>query len=311
MAAVGASRCGMSLSGLSLRDLEYLVAVSECRHFGRAAAHCAVSQPSLSAQIRKLEAYLGVTVFERAPGRVEITVQGKAILARAESVLREARALIDTARASMDPLSGPLRLGAIPTLGPYLLPFALGAIRRAFPGVSLILSEGRTEELMASLRGGVLDVVLACMPERDDGFVVHRLFLEPFFLVHRAGRVPDWPLHDAAEPIVLLDEGHCLRDHARNVCDPRTCVAACYASGLEMLRQMVAAGEGLSFMPALAARALGTQGGLVAYTPLDDTSIGRDVVLVARRSDPRADHIPTLGRLINDHCPGRPLRLNA
>src|SRR5918993_4588125 len=123
----------MSLAGLSLRDLEYLVAVAECRHFGRAAERCGVSQPALSAQIRKLESWLGATVFERAPGRVLLTGQGAALLQQVQGVLAEARGLVELARASGAPFAGAFRIGAIPTIGPYFLPLALRPMRKSFP----------------------------------------------------------------------------------------------------------------------------------------------------------------------------------
>lgn len=288
----------MSLAGLSLRDLEYLVAVAKCRHFGRAAAACAVSQPSLSAQIRKLERFLGVTVFERTPRKVAVTSKGEAILARAEVILDEARALLDAARDGRSALAGRFRLGSIPTLGPYLIPFALRPLREAFPEIDLVLSEGQTEELMVALRHGEIDAVLACAPDDGESLVVHPLFVEPFFLVHRPGHAPSWPA--AEDPVVLLDEGHCLRDQALSACGPGICLAARYASGIEMLRFMVAAGEGISLVPALAAQSIGDLDGRVAYTPLDGDEIGRDVVLIARASDPRAEHMPALARIIRD-----------
>ena len=288
----------MSLTGLSLRDLEYLVAVTECRHFGRAARRCGVSQPSLSAQVRKLEALLGVTVFERGAGRVSITCRGEAILAKAEAVLREAQGLLDLAHGDPDEMAGPFRLAAIPTLGPYLLPFAMQPIREAFPALRLSVCEGRTDELMGELRAGTVDAVLACPPEDHAGLVIHQLFVEPFLLMHRPGRIPAWPVIDRSDPMVLLDEGHCLRDQALQACQPHPRLAAQYASGIEMLRYLVAAGEGISLLPALAAQAIGTLHGQVVFTPVPDPEVGREVVLVARRSDPRIGRMPILADLI-------------
>lgn len=290
----------MSLAGLSLRDLEYLVAVAEYRHFGRAAAWCAVSQPSLSAQIRKLERFLGMDVFERTPGRVTVTPRGEAVVAQAQAALREARRLLEKARGNVSHLAGRFRLGAIPTLGPYLLPRALRPIRQAFPDLELIFSEGRTEDLMSALRHGELDGVLACLPDDGEGLSIHALFLEPFLLVHRPGDAPRWPLAAEGLPIVVLEEGHCLRDQALSACGFGSGVAPRCATGIEMLRHMVAAGEGISLIPALAAQALGTLDGQIAYTSLDEADLGRDVVLVGRASDPRMEHLPALAKLIQD-----------
>lgn len=288
----------MSLGGLSLRDLEYLVAVADCRHFGRAARRCGVSQPSLSAQIRKLERLLGTAVFERAPGRVAVTSRGEAIVAKAATVLETARSLLELAHGKEEDLVGPFRLAAIPTLGPYLLPFAIDPIRRAFPALELTLTEGRTDELMAALQDGAIDAVLACPPEDRSGFVVHPLFIEPFLLMHRPDSVPTWPVLDRSYPMVLLDEGHCLRDQALEACQPAPRLAASYASGIEMLRYLVAAGEGISLLPALAAEAIGTLHGQLMFTPLPDPEVGREVVLVARRSDPRVGRMNVLADLI-------------
>jgi LysR family hydrogen peroxide-inducible transcriptional activator len=290
----------MSLAGLSLRDLEYLVAVAECGHFGRASAQCAVSQPALSAQIRKLERYLGVTVFDRSPGRITATPTGEAILAQAAIVLREARTLIEKARSDISRLSGRFRIGAIPTLGPYLLPHALQPIRRAFPEIELIFSEGHTEALMAALRRGGIDAVLACAPDEDKDLRIQSLFLEPFLLVHRPDHAPRWPLVGLNEPIVVLDEGHCLRDQALSACGLGACIASPHAAGIEMLRHMVAAGEGISLIPALAAHALGTLDGRIAYTRLGEPVIGRDVALVGRADDPRMAHMSALAELIRE-----------
>lgn len=301
----------MSLAGLSLRDLEYLVAVAECRHFGRAAARCGVSQPALSAQIRKLEALLGVAVFERAPGRVLVTERGEAVLERARVVLAEARALLAAARDSAAPLAGPFRLGAIPTLGPYLLPHVLKPMREAFAAMRPILSEARTTELLAQLRDGALDAALTCLPQQDPALAVHPLFREPFLMMHPPGVRPAWPPGgagaldegDDVPPLVLLEEGHCLRGQTLAVCGDAMPRAARHATGLETLRHMVAAGEGVSLMPGLAAEMLGTMGGLVAYTPIPGPDASREVGLIVRRSDPRARHLAALAELVRRHIP--------
>ena len=288
----------MSLAGLSLRDLEYLVAVAECRHFGRAATRCGVSQPSLSAQIRKLEALLDTRLFERMPGHVAVTPKGEAVVAQAQVVLHEARVLLERARGPDRKLAGRFRLGAIPTLGPYLLPRALRSIRQAFPDLDLALSEGRTEELITALRHGELDGALVCRPASEDGLSIQPLFVEPFLLIHRPEDALHWPPDDYGGNIVVLDEGNCLRDQALTACQGGASIAPRCATGVEMLRHMVAAGEGFSLMPALAAQALGTLGGRIAYTTIEEATLSRDVVLAVRASDPRVRHIATLAELI-------------
>lgn len=294
----------MSLSGLSFRDLEYLVAVADCRHFGRAAKQCGVSQPTLSAQVRKLESYLDTKVFERTRQGVLLTPPGEMIVRRVRSVLAEAHSLLAAARNSGSPLAGPFRLGAIPTVGPYFLPHLLGSLRAAFPAMRLVLTEKRTNDLLPQLRAGELDAVVACAPVRDAAFASHELFFEPFVLAHPPGRAPVWPPEVTGdEEFVLLEEGHCLRDQTLAMCEPLLPRAMRHATGLDMLRHMVAAGEGISLMPALAAQALGAIEGLVAYSPIPVFDAGRHVILVIRASDPRAVHLARLAELARGCVP--------
>ena len=295
----------MSLAGLSLRDLEYLVAVAECRHFGRAAERCGVSQPALSAQIRKLESWLGVTVFERTPGRVLLTGQGAALLHRARGVLAEARELVEAARSAGAPLGGAFRIGAIPTIGPYFLPHALRPIRGAFPETRPVVSEARTADLLAGLKDGALDAALLCLPQQDPALALRPLFFEPFFMMHAAGAPPTW-LEDGGDGLLVLEEGHCLRDQTLAICGVQAPPARRHAAGLELLRQMVAAGEGYALMPALAAAALGEVPSL-GYGPLAP-DVGREVALAYRRSDPRAAHLAALAGLLRRIAPA-PLRV--
>ncbi|WP_338663059.1 LysR substrate-binding domain-containing protein [Pararoseomonas sp. SCSIO 73927] len=294
----------MSLAGLSLRDLEYLLAVAEQRHFGRAAESCGVSQPALSAQIRKLEGLLGVAVFERLPGRVLVTARGEAVLARAAVVVREARALLLAARAEGgEPLAGSFRLGAIPTLGPYLLPRILRPLREAFPAMRAVLAESRTAELRESLKAGSLDAALCCAGSADPALRALPLFVEPFLLMQPSGRPARAPAGMPEEgELLLLEEGHCLRDQTLAACGMGAPPGARHATGLEMLRHMVAAGEGSSLMPAMAAATLGPVEGLVEYAPLPE-GLGREVVLLVRASDPRAEALEEVAGVIRGAVP--------
>ncbi|MBK3426492.1 LysR substrate-binding domain-containing protein, partial [Methylobacterium ajmalii] len=174
----------MNVSGLSLRDLEYVVAVAEEGHFGRAAERCAVSQPTLSVQVRKLEEFLGVALFERSNRRVLLTPGGQAVVRQARAVLAEARALLLVAREGRDDgtLRGRLVLAAIQTLGPYLFPKVLRDLREAFPHLALALSEGRTAEILDALREGRADAALVSLPVPETGLAVAPLFDEPFLL---------------------------------------------------------------------------------------------------------------------------------
>jgi LysR family transcriptional regulator, hydrogen peroxide-inducible genes activator len=289
----------MSLAGLSLRDLEYIVAVGEHRHFSRAAAACAVSQPALSGQIRKIEGLLRVTVFERDRRHVMVTRKGEVVLRQARRVLHEAHRLVELARVWDEPLAGPLALGAIATLGPYLFPYVLGPLRERFPSAELILSEARTAELLDQLGVGKLDAALLCLPIRRDGLSVRPLFFEPFLLIHP----PDHPLSQlrpltvaglSTEGLLLLEEGHCLRDQALALCGATGAAERRHAAGLETLRHMVAAGAGYSIVPALAAMPHAMLDGLVSYTPFDEADAGCTVALVWRTSDPRSDQYDLL-----------------
>ncbi len=263
------------------------MAVAECRHFGRAAERCGVSQPALSAQIRKLESWLGVTVFERAPGRVLLTGQGAALLHQVQGVLAEARGLVELARASGAPFAGAFRIGAIPTIGPYFLPLALRPMRKSFPDMRPVVSEARTADLLSGLKDGTLDAALLCLPQHDPALASHPLFFEPFLMMHAAESPPEWP-EDGGEALLVLEEGHCLRDQTLAMCGLQAPPGRRHAAGLELLRQMVAAGEGYALMPALAATALGDVPSL-GYSPLAP-DVGREVALAFRRRDPRATH---------------------
>lgn len=292
---------GVSFSGLSLRDFEYLVAVGDHLHFGKAAEHCGVSQPALSAQIKKLEGVVGVAVFERSPRRVLVTAKGQEILDRVKTILREASALLDSGHDDR-PLSGAFRLGALPTLGPYLLPRIMRPLRQAFPDMRLIISEDRSERLTAALREGELDAILLCRPEDDRTIASESLFFEPFTVMRPYDSPTAWPPEDHVLPLLLLEEGHCLHDQVRGTCEPypNISLTSRRATSLEMLRQMIAAGEGISLVPALAASALARDDGLTVNTPLPDAKIGRDVVLCHRQSDPRASSINAIGELIRN-----------
>jgi LysR family hydrogen peroxide-inducible transcriptional activator len=286
----------MSLAGLSLRDLEYAVTVAECGHFGRAAARCNVSQPALSAQIKRLEQMLGLRLFERTRKGVLLTPAGEAVIARARVITAEARKLIAAARSTGVALSGPVRLGAIPTVGPYVLPHVLRPYRQHFPQMQLVLSEGRTGDLEERLLDGQLDAMLACGPIDHAALHTLPLFFEPFLIAHPPAITPVWPPANAAEAFVLLEEGHCLRDQTLAACGPNLPGVIRHATGLDLLRHMVAAGEGISLMPALAARALGEIEGLLTYTP-GPPGAGRLVVLAIRASDPRLDLFAMIAEL--------------
>lgn len=298
----------MDGSALSLRDLQYVVAVSEERHFGRAAKRCNVSQPALSAQIQKLEAMLGVDLFERTSRRVFVTRHGEVVARQAQVVLSEARRLLELVRGNEDTLAGPLSLAAIQTLGPYYFPRILRPVRQRFPDLSLILSEGLTADLLASLRDGRIDVALISPPVDEAGLTLVPLFYEPFLLAcpaeHALAREPVVSAARLIGPeLLLLEEGHCLRDQAMAVCGSPAIVGR-HATSLETLRSMVAAGNGYTLLPVLATTDRESVAGLAVYRRLEHASFGRTISLAYRTSDPRGGAFGQLASLLRDSAPG-------
>ena len=244
---------------MNLRDLRYLIALADLRHFGRAAESCHISQPTLSTQIRKLEDELGVSLVERAPRQVMLTAAGRDIVERARRILADVEQLRESARRTTDPEAGSLRLGIFPTLGPYLLPHVVPMIRQRFPRLELLLVEEKTETLTAMLRDGRVDAAVLALPLHEDWLEARLLFEEPFMLAvptgHPLADHPSLALAELAdENLLLLEEGHCLRDQALEVC----ALAGAgerrgfRATSLETLRQMVAAGVGMTLLPLLA-----------------------------------------------------------
>jgi len=291
------------VSALSLTELRYLVAVDDERHFGRAAARCCVTQPTLSAGIKKLESTLGVTLFERSKRSVRTTPVGSELARGARRVLEEVDALARIAAREAAPLSGPLRLGFIPTLGPYLLPWLLPALERAFPALRLRLHEAMTAQLVEGLLGHRLDAAFLALPVEGAGLEAIPLFDEPFWVLVPAAhelakraRLSEQDL--AGERILLLTEGHCLRDQALEICEraaaSRDSAGADFrATSLETLRQMVAAGMGSTLIPALAARTH-EAGSRTALRPFRKPAPLRRIALVHRRTYPRPDDLARL-----------------
>jgi LysR family transcriptional regulator, hydrogen peroxide-inducible genes activator len=243
---------------LSLRALGYLVALAETRHFGRAAERCFISQPTLSAQLKKLEDQLGVQLVERGQ-QVRLTPIGERVVERAVRVLDEAREIEELARNFQDPLAGDVRIGLIPTVGPYLLPHIAEALRDRFPRLKLLLLEHQTHALVELLKRGEVDVGILALPIPMERLVTRELYTETFQVAlpagHRLGRRKRLKLDDLdGESLLLLEEGHCLRDQALAACRlARVREAPDFrATSLETLRQMVAAGVGITLLPSLA-----------------------------------------------------------
>ncbi len=298
---------------MNLRDLKYILAVAETRHFGRAAERCFVSQPTLSGQIKKLEDELGVVIFERTNRSVEITPVGETILAHARLAVEQADTIEQVARAHQDPLAGPLRIGAIPTLSPYLMPLVLVPLKRAYPKLRLVLSEEITESLLGRLHRHELDAALLASPAEDGDLDALPLFDEPFWLAHPRNH----PLYekdeiDAADlaniDLLLLADGHCLTHQVMEVCHlaerpTRGEMADLRAASLETLLQLVGAGFGCTLVPALAIRGgWMTDSGIIAR-PLALPDAYRRISLVYRRSYPRRTALLAFAQVVRDHLP--------
>lgn len=294
---------------LKLKDLRYLVALADERHFGRAAAKCFVSQPTLSAQLRKLEEALGVQLVERRPRQVALTPAGEEIAERARGMLQAGDAIVSLAQARRDPLAGTLRVGLLPTIGPYLLPLVALKLRRALPRLELLLYEYQTAPMLERLRAGELDLGILALPIPAENLSVRELYREPFVLalpeahpLARHERVAPEDL--AGETLLLLEDGHCLRDQALALCshngghekqDFR-------ATSIETLRQMVAAGAGITLLPALATRGAYSSARGVALRPFSRPEPNRLIGAVWRRSSVRGAAIAAVCDQIVRHC---------
>jgi LysR family hydrogen peroxide-inducible transcriptional activator len=276
---------------MNLRDLQYLVAVADHLHFGKAANACHVSQPTLSMQLKKLEDEIGGQLFERTNKKIMPTPLGFEVARRARLALQEVEQIRSLAKKASDPLAGDLRLGVFPTLAPYLLPGLVPKIKSHFPHLNLLLTEDKTATLLEQLEKGQLDCALLAMPIDNDRLESAALFREDFFLAvpatHKLAK------QKILEPsalenmsLLLLDEGHCLRDQALQVCRSIGAGEAqnFRATSLETLRQMVAAGNAITLMPQLA---IHTKDPLVRYIPFKSPSPSRTIGLFWRRTSAR------------------------
>lgn len=297
----------------TLRQLQYVVAVADERSFRRAAARCHVSQPSLSAQIAQVEAALGVQLFERSHRTVLVTPAGQHLVDRATKLLVDADDLLDAGQRASDPLTGTIRLGVIPTIGPYFLPIAAPALRAAFRRLTVAWREDKTGVVMAALHAGALDAALVAL-EADLGDVEHDTIAhDPFLLALRANH----PLAKATAPveasvlrgqdILLLDEGHCFRDQALEVCTmARTHESEFRATSLTTLVQMVAGGEAVTLLPALAVATEAARAGL-RVRPMASPRAQRTIALVWRRRSPLGPALRDIAAVLRDAYPRPPL----
>jgi LysR family transcriptional regulator, hydrogen peroxide-inducible genes activator len=293
---------------LTLTELRYIVAVARERHFGHAAEACFVSQPTLSVAVKKLEEELGVPLFERGPGEITVTPAGQRIIEQAQRVLEEASRIKEIAAAGRDPIAGPVRLGAIYTIGPYLLPKLVPILRKAAPTMQLLIQENFTHRLGEMLKSGEVDAMLIALPYEDAGVVTRALYDEPFFVAVPKGhpwetrkKVTTEELTD--ESLLLLGEGHCFRDQVLEICHTirakeRSGLSRTVEGGsLETIRQMVAGGVGITVLPATSISP-GTNNDLIRILPFARPAPVRRVGLAWRRSFPRPEAIEALCKAI-------------
>jgi LysR family hydrogen peroxide-inducible transcriptional activator len=294
---------------VTLKQLRYLAALARHGHFGRAAEACAITQPALSMQIRDLEQFLGVTLVERRPGDVMLTEIGREIARRGEDMLASARDLVDFARHRAQPLTGRLTLGIIPSLAPYLLPRILPALQTQFPELQLELRETQTRQLVDEIKSGALDAAMLALPLGESDIDTLGLFDDLFLLAVPASDPRPCDRAVAARDIdqsrlILLEDGHCLRDQALAFCAtiPRGPASGATgmtfgASSLTTVMQMVAGGFGVTLIPQIAAD-VEARDDRVKFLRLEEPQPGRSIGLAFRRTSPRKADFAALGEVV-------------
>jgi LysR family hydrogen peroxide-inducible transcriptional activator len=293
------------MADIKLKDLRYLVAVADTGHFGKAAERCFVSQPTLSAQLKKLEEYLGVPLIERQPRGALLTPAGSEIVERARRIIEASDEVVDIARTHKDPLAGRLRVAFLPTIGPYLLPIVVPKLRKALPRLELMLYEYQTAPMLEKLRAGELDLGILALPIEIDGLVTRPLYDEPFVVAAPANH----PLADKKQirvedlsgaTLLLLEDGHCLRDQALDVCNRIDAEEKqdFRATSIETLRQMVAAGAGVTLLPELATRGSHAAPRGLVLRPFVKPQPSRRIGAVWRKSSARQTAIQMVSDVI-------------
>ena len=297
---------------MTLTELRYIVTLAAERHFGRAADRCHVSQPTLSVALKKVEQRYGITLFERSSAEVRLTPLGEQIARQAERVLEESGRLQEIAQQGKNPLSGPLRLGVILTIAPYLLPRLVPALHAMAPKMPLHLHENFTARLSEQLRRGDLDAIILAAPFGEPGIVTAALYDEPFCAMMPAGYpLAAKPLISpddiAAENLLLLGQGNCFRDQVVQACpklsEPGGTAATQEGGSLETVRHMVASGAGMSVVPLSAALSWPQDDALVAFRRFSEPQPQRRVVVAWRSSFPRPQAIDALRTAIRKALP--------
>ena len=296
---------------MNLRDLKYLVALADHKHFGRAAAACYVSQPTHSTQIKKLEDELGVPLVERAPRKVMLTPAGRDAAERARRIVAEVEQMKEAARRSQDPEAGTVRLGMFPTLGPYLLPHVVPRIRARFPHLELLLVEEKSDVLLSRLREGKLDAGLLALPVADDQLHTEFLFEEPFVLAvpesHPLAQRGSLTLAELShQQLLLLEDGHCLREQALDVCrlSGANEKSEFRATSLETLRQMVAADVGITLLPTLAVKPPVARSPNIHLLGFSDSHPSRRIAMVWRKSSAMSGFLQVFAQVFRELPPG-------
>ena len=290
----------------TMKQLQYLVALAETQHFGRAAQHCYITQSTLSAGIRDLESVLGTAVAERSNRHVLLTRAGVQITERAKTILREAEEVMEVARADLSPMTGEMRLGVIPTIGPFFLPRVLPVLRERFPELTVYLREEQTAPLLARLEDGELDVALIALPYDTEDLMIESIMDDEFLFAcnqnHALAGADEVPLEAlVSEQLMLLEEGHCLRGHTLDVCrmgDKRV-RSQFEASSLHTLVQMVAASIGVTLIPQLAVDAHITQGTGVSLSRLS-VPAARQIGLAWRQTSLRTEDFRLLANILRE-----------
>lgn len=295
---------------MNLRDLEYLIAVDEERHFHRAAARCFVSQPTLSGQLKKLEQELGVLLIERTNRQVSMTAAGKAVVEHARKVLAETAAIKDVARNFQDPMMGDVRVGIIPTIAPYLLPIIMPHLHNHFKNLKLWLYEYQTHICLEKLQNAELDCLILALPIDKHDFYEMDLFREPFRLaVNREqllAKKKKLNLGDIAQQkLLLLEEGHCLRGHILDICMLAGVKEQTdfQATSLETLRHMVGEGMGMTLMPELAVPKKTTKADEIRYIEFSDPKPNRRIGMLYRKNSYREETFNNIAELIKSVLP--------
>ncbi|MBS4098904.1 MAG: LysR family transcriptional regulator [Sulfuricella sp.] len=296
---------------MTLTDLRYIVALARERHFGRAAEKCFVAQPTLSVAVKKLEDELGLAIFERSAGEIRVTPVGAQIVAQAERVLGESARIKEIAQQGKDPLAGPLRLGVIYTIGPYLLPRLVPLLRERAPAMPLVIQENYTERLVEALKRGELDLIIIALPHSESNLAAQAVYDEAFRALVPAGH--SWTREKAIDPARLLDEpllmlgaGNCFRDQVLDLCAhaadaaPGRAPQLLEGGSLETIRYMVAGGIGITVMPASAVDNLPPDDPLLRALPFTPPDPTRRVGLVWRTSFPRLKVIDVVRQAMLD-----------